>query len=113
MQLLGGRDLGQIAVGLDAERGVADVGCGDKGGHQFFRSGGEKFAFVGRDKIEPRFHFEPRPQFFTFQLRDGLLQKLTVKIEPNGDDVAALGGAEDAARAANFEVAHRDPEARA
>ena len=113
LKLFGGRDFSQMSVGLDAERGVADVGGGKERGHELGGAGGEVFALVGGDEIEPHFHLEPGPQFFAFQLRNGLLQQLAVKIEPDRDDVTALRGAKDAARAANLQVAHRDAEARA
>ena len=73
----------------------------------------DEFGFVRRDKIEPHLHLEPRLGFFAFQLRDGLLQELAVEIEADRHDVAALGRAEDAAGAANFEIAHGDAKARA
>ena len=82
-------------------------------GTQLSGSGGEIFAFVRGDEIEPHLDLEPRPELLAFQLRDRLFQKLAVKIEPDRDDVPALRSAEDAARAANLQVAHRDPKTRA
>ncbi len=64
--MFGGGDFGQLAVSLDAQGGVADIGGGDEGGHQLFRASGQIFAFVVGEEIEPRFDFEPRSQLFTF-----------------------------------------------
>ena len=79
-----------------------------KAGTQLFRTGREVFAFVCRDEIEPHLDLEPWPELFAFQLRDRLLQQLAVKIEPDRHDVTALRRAENAAGAANLQVAHRD-----
>ena len=46
----------------------------------------------------------------SFDLRDCLLQQLTIQIETHRHDVAALSGAEHAARAANLQIAHGDLE---
>ena len=82
-------------------------------GTSFSGPGRDKFAFVGGDKIEPHLHLEARPDLFALQLRDRLLEELAIEIEADRHDVAALRGAEDAAGAADFEVAHRDAKARA
>jgi hypothetical protein len=111
--LFGGCDFGETSISVNAQSCVGDIRNGNERRHEFFWAGGEEFAFVSRDKIEPHFHFEPRPQFFSFELRDRLFQKLAIKIETDRDDVAALGGAENAARAADLEIAHRDAKARA
>jgi len=42
--------------------------------------------------------------FLALQLRDACFNKLTIQIEPDRHDVAALGRAENAARAANLEI---------
>ena len=42
-----------------------------------------------------------------------MFEQLTIHLETNGGDVAALFGAEQIARATNFQIAHRDFEAAA
>ena len=44
-------------------------------------------------------------------MRDRLLEQLAIKIEADRDDVAALRGAENVARAANLQIAHGDVKA--
>ena len=72
-----------------------------------------KFRFIRRHEIQAKIDVEAEPQFFTFALCHGLLEQLAVKIETDGHDVAALRRAKNTARAANLQVAHRDPEPRA
>src|SRR5438093_1008645 len=50
---------------------------------------------------------------FAFELRHGLLEQLAIQIETNRYDVAALGCAQNAAGAANLQVAHSDAKTRA
>jgi hypothetical protein len=99
-----------VAIRLNAENRIGDVTGGDERGDACFRAGFHKLGFIRRDKVEPQLHFEAGPGPLALQLRDGLLKKLAIKIEPNRHDVSALGGAENAAGAADLEVAHRDPE---
>ena len=51
--------------------------------------------------------------FLAFQRADALLEQLAVEFKPDGGDVAALLRAEQIARAANFQIAHRDFESAA
>ena len=67
-----------------------------------------KFRFVRDNKINPHVHIEPKSWLLSFQLRHSLLEQLTIQIETNRHDVAALRGAENTARAANFEISHGD-----
>ena len=113
LELFVRRDLSEAAVGLNAQRRVADVSGGNEGGQKFLRPGGEQFAFVAGDKIEPHLHLESLAEFFSLELGHSLAKELAVKIEPHRHDVPALGGAENASGAANFQVAHCDPKARA
>src|SRR5205807_3955759 len=103
----------EMAVSLDAQRRIGDVAGGNERRQPRFRPGLHKLGFVRRDKIEPDLHLEPRPSFFALQLRDRLFEELAIKIEPYRHDMTALRRAEDAAGAANLEVAHRDAEPRA
>ena len=43
---------------------------------------------------------------FALHVGDGLLEKLAVQVKADGGDVAALLGAEQVARSADFQVAH-------
>ena len=43
-------------------------------------------------------------------MRDALPEQLAIELKAHADDVPALLGAEQIARAAEFEVAHRDAE---
>ena len=103
----------EISVSLDAQSGIGDVTCRNERGHARLRSRLDEFGFVRRDKIEPQLHLDARPGFLALQLRDGLFQQLTIQIEPDRHDMATLGRAENAARAANLEIAHRDAKPRA
>ena len=72
-----------------------------------------EFRFICRHEIQPKIDIESEAQFFAFALGHGLLEQLTIKIETDGHDVAALRRAKNTARPADLQVAHRDPKTRA
>lgn len=90
---------GEAAVEVDAEAGLGDVG------------GGEFGAFA--EEVELDFRADAVGAGFAFETGDGLFEELAVEFETDSGDMAALLGAEEVARAAEFEVAHGDAEARA
>src|SRR5213594_4220143 len=106
------RDLRDIAISPYPQCCLANVTGRDKCGHKRLGAEPNEFPFIGGGKIEPEIDIEPEPEFFTFALRDRLFEQLAVQIETDCHDVAALGGPENAARAANFQVAHRDAKTR-
>src|SRR4030095_13767093 len=67
-----------------------------------------ELCFVCHHKIKANIHIQPQPWFLSFQLRHCLLEQLAIQIETHCYDVAALRGAENAARAANLQIAHGD-----
>src|SRR5262249_22005378 len=74
-----------------------------------FRAELGKLGLVGRDEIDPKIDIEPGLKFPALQLGDCLLEQLAIQIETDRHDMAALSGAENATRAANFQIAHGDP----
>ena len=69
-----------------------------------------EFRFIRSNEVEPEIDIEPDPQFFTFELRDRLLEQLAVQIEADRHDVAALCCTENAARPPNLQVSHGNAE---
>src|SRR5205807_9841496 len=99
---------GDLAISSNPEPGVVDVTRGNKSRNALLWAELRKFGFVGRHKINSKIDIEPRLKFSAFQLRDRLFEELAIQIETDGHDVAALGSAENAAGAADFEIAHGD-----
>src|SRR5204862_6160670 len=108
--LFASRDFRKMPVGLNAERGVDNVICWNECRHVRLGPQLDELRLVRRDKIKPHLHIQTRPRFFPLQLGDRLLEELAVEIKPYGHDVATLGSAENAAGAADFQIAHRDAE---
>ena len=107
-------DLREIAIGLNPERGIADVTCRDKRWNAFLRRwAGPNSASLVATKSSRTSTSRRVLNLLAFQLGHGLLQKLAIKIESDRHDVAALRRSQDAAGAADLEIAHRDAEARA
>src|SRR5262245_11612775 len=71
----------------------------------------DELCFVCHHKIESYVHIHSQSWFLSFQLRHCLLEQLTVQVETDRHDVAALRGSENATRAANLQVAHGDAKA--
>ena len=65
-----------------------------------------KFGFVSGNEIEPQLSPRGASAVLSFNLSDRLLEQLTIQIETHRHDVAALGGAENTAGAANLEITH-------
>src|SRR5258705_13772202 len=78
----------------------------------YWMLGGALTGAQGQE-IETYLDFETRFDFLAFQRRDALLEELAIKLEADGSDMTALFGAEQIARPADFQVAHRDFEAAA
>src|SRR3954465_383025 len=70
-----------------------------------------ELRLICRNKVQSQVNFQSKPRFIALKLRDSLLQQLAIQIEPDRHDMAALCGAENAAGAANFQVAHRNAKA--
>src|SRR6266513_927043 len=122
IQLLMRSDFRNIAVRSDAQSRVADIGDRNERRNfveeadsfaysKFWRR--NKFRFIGYHKIEPYINIQPEPRLFPFQLRHCLLEQLAVQVETDRPDVAALSCAQDAAGAANLQVAHGNAKTRA
>src|SRR3954470_18080861 len=84
------------------------------GGFVLWRTGGspclrrDELCFVCHHKIQAHVDVQPQPWFLSLQLRHCLLEQLTIQIETDRHDVAALRGAENAARATNLKIPHGD-----
>ena len=104
IRIVGG--LGQLAVDPDAQTFLADVAVGDAG-----RCGGE-IAHGGEvQEVERDIHIHQPRDRFPFKAGHGALEQLAIQPEADGGDVAALGCAEQVARAADLEVAQGQVEA--
>src|SRR5439155_2015946 len=108
IELLVGADLSNLAISFNSQSGVADVAGGNERRNPFFGPELGEFGFVGGDKIEAKIDIEPGLKFSALQFRDRLFEQLAIQIETDGHNVTALGGAENAPRTANLEIAHGD-----
>src|SRR3954447_1074013 len=123
VQLLVRGNFCDIAVCPDAQTGIADVGDWNEGwnflkGSRFpTHPGGrqasapwcrrcDEFRFICGDKIEVQIDIESKTRLLTLDLGNCLLEQLTIQIETDCHDVAALSCAQHAPSAANFQVAH-------
>ncbi len=115
-------DFRNIAVRSDAQGRVADISDGNERWNfvgeadsflysKFLRR--NKFRFICHHKIESQINIQPEPRLFPFHLRNCLLEQLAVQIGTDRHDVAALSCAQDAAGAANLQVAHGNAKTRA
>ncbi len=67
-----------------------------------------RFRRIADDEIDSRLNLHARLHLFALQRAHTLLEQLAVKIKAHRRDVPALLRAEQIARAANFQIAHRD-----
>ena len=108
---LAGADLGDLAISFNPQTGVADIAPRDEGRKARVRARLREFGFVGGEKIDSKIDIEPRLKFSALQLCNRLLEELAIQIKTDRHDVAALGGAQNAARSADFQIAHGDAKA--
>ena len=66
------------------------------------------FARIHLQKIQRDAHFHARLHLLALELADALLEQLAIKVKPDRTDVPALLRPEHVARAADFQIAHRD-----
>src|SRR6266542_6820165 len=87
IQLIARRDFGNLAVRFNAQGGIADKSGRNERGDFAPEAVSSpwsglwllnEFRFICGDKIDPQIDIKPALHFFAFELRDRLLEQLTV-----------------------------------
>src|SRR5215469_5581707 len=114
IQLLNRSDFRNIAVCSNAQGRVAHIGDRNESWNpvweadsflyrKFWRN---ELRFVCHHKIESQINIRPEPRLVAFQLCHCLLEQLAIQIETNCNNVTALSCPQNAACAANLQIAH-------
>src|SRR6266480_4668402 len=93
----------RLACGLGAQAG----------GSRYTYRRSNKLRFICSDEIKLYVDIEAKPRPFAFDLGHSLFEKLTIQIETDCNDMAALSVAQNASGAATLQVAHGDSKTRA